>query len=630
MNVRKLCNLAIGLAALGLVVAMPAPGWTLAQASTPLSPAAGVSLEAVAAALDAGDLDRLGVLASDPGLSQQLAATDPDTLIELRLAVARAFAEAGRTRDAVAAYNQALLDIVRFRGQGDVSLAEPMEELAALASDPGRRADWLGRAFEIRETVWGRGNPNLRPYLIELNGVRILAGLTPIETRSGDFPTNLREAPAQPLPPPPPASPPPVSPPPVTSAPPPTWTPPPPPPSSPPPPPAQPASPRFDLVNVYYATHRAATGREPAAEAYGSARAAMSFGVAQVSVPRDRAPGSVPRPSIWTFEFRPDPERHMILNSVSPISTRDGFFARVSEAVSDTSRKEVFVFIHGYNTSFEGAAIRTAQLAVDMNLDGAAVLYSWPSRASLLGYQADTRTVADPALLNDVADFLTDVANRTGAERVHLVAHSMGNRVLGRSLDLLAARSPGRSPMFHEVVMAAADVGVDEFEQTWPRIMGLGRRFTLYASQRDRALQISEQVNRMRRVGDARDIVIRSGLQTVDTTAASGGLLGHDDFAGGALADFRAVMWLSLDPEKRCVLDQESVLAGRYWTFGGRCAEADFTADTSLVRTTGSIDKALAALDDDMSKAAATAREGLLAKRRRLVDMFGLAGAPAN
>ena len=139
--------------------------------------------------------------------------------------------------------------------------------------------------------------------------------------------------------------------------------------------------------------------------------------------------------------------------------------------------------------------------------------------------------------------------------------------------------------MFHEVVMAAADVGVDEFEQTWPRIMGLGRRFTLYASQRDRALQVSEQVNRMRRVGDARDIVIRSGLQTVDTTAASGGLLGHDDFAGGALADFRAVMWLSLDPEKRCVLDQESVLAGRYWTFGGRCAEADFTADTSLVRT---------------------------------------------
>jgi len=88
------------------------------------------------------------------------------------------------------------------------------------------------------------------------------------------------------------------------------------------------------------------------------------------------------------------------------------------------------------------------------------------------------------------------------------------------------------------------------------------------------------------------------------------------------------VMWLSLQPEKRCVLDQERGAGGLYWTFGGRCPEAEFTEDTTLVRATGSIDKALAALDDDMSKAATIARENLQAKRRRLVEMFGLGAAP--
>ncbi len=554
----------------GPVAAATPPQLTRVQIAPALQPA--VSLEAVAAALDANDLNRLQVLATDPVLLEQLAATDPDLLIALNLSVARAFAEAGRTREAVAAYNRGLLDIMRFRGQGDISLAEPMEELAALATEPERRADWLEKAFIIRETVWGVANPNLAPYRETVDSARASAGLGPMLTRA---------APAD-------------------------------------------GPPNFDLIHVWYATHRALTGAAIPSDMFGGERGPLSYGVAEVSVPRDRAPGTIPRPSIWTLEFRPDPNKHMILNSITPVSNRDVFFERVSKAVGSTERKEVFVFIHGYNTSFEGAAIRTAQIAVDMNLDGAPILYSWPSRASLLGYQADTRTVADLDLLNEVADFLTDVANRTGAQRVHLVAHSMGNRVLERALDVLAARSPNQPPVFNEVVFAAADVGVDEFEATWPRIQGMGHRFTLYASQRDRALQISQQVNQMQRVGDARNIVVRDGLQTVDTTAASGGLLGHDDFAGGALADFRAVMWLSLAPEKRCVLDREQSPAGLYWAFGGACPEDQFGEDTALVRATGSIDKALAALDADVSKAAALARGALIAKRNRLVAMFGV------
>ncbi|NBW07023.1 MAG: alpha/beta hydrolase [Caulobacteraceae bacterium] len=551
-----------------------------------------VSLEAVADAVDTGDLAALRRVSADQSLIGQLRSSDPDTLIAFHLALAQAYAEAGLKDEAIKAYQDALTAILQFRGQGDISMAAPMEAVARLSDTPAKKAQWLLTAYDLREGVWGRGNGNLKPYLDELNAARVSAGLEPFASRGGEG-----------LPPPPPPPPPPV-------------------PGAPPP---APSTDGFREVQVYYATHRAPTGDLTPATFYGGQRAELSFGVAEVSVPNNRNPGTIPRPSIWTLEFRPDPEKHMILNSVTPVTDRDAFFQRVSSVVARSQQKEVFVFIHGYNTSFEGAAIRTAQLAVDMNLDGAPILYSWPSRASLLGYQADTRTVADQALLNEVADFLTDVANRTGATRVHLVAHSMGNRVLERALDVIAARTPNQPPMFNEVVFAAADVGVDEFEATWPRILHTGRRFTLYASQRDRALQISQQVNRMQRVGDARNIIVRDGLQTVDTTAASGGLLGHDDFAGSALADFRAVMWLSLAPEKRCVLETAQAAQGqRYWAFGGGCPEQEFVEDTETVRADGGIDKALAKLDADTAKAALVARAALVRKRERLAAMFGI------
>ncbi|CAN5266295.1 hypothetical protein BH10PSE1_BH10PSE1_14640 [soil metagenome] len=554
-----------------------APSLAQTPVGTPVAAATPVSLEAVAQAMDAGDIATLRAASNDQTLIDQLRASDPDTLIAFHLSLAKAYADAGLNDDAVAAYVQALITILQFKGQGDISMAEPMEAVARLTTDPAKKADWLLKAYDIREAVWGANNPNLATYRAELDTARRSAGLNPLGTRAApaDGPSN------------------------------------------------------FDLVNVYYATHRARTGSATPSGMFGGDRGDLNFGVAQVSVPRDRAPGSIPRPSIWTLEFRPDPNKHMILNSVTPVTNRDAFFSRVHDVVAATERKEVFVFIHGYNTTFEGAAIRTAQLAVDMNLDGAPILYSWPSRASLLGYQADTRTVADPALLTEVADFLTDVANRTGATRVHLVAHSMGNRVLERALDVIAARTQGQPPMFNEVVFAAADVGVDEFEATWPRILNTGQRFTLYASQRDKALQISQQVNQMQRVGDARNIVIRDGLQTVDTTSASGGLLGHDDFAGSALADFRAVMWLSLAPDRRCVLETAEAAGRRYWSFGGGCPEQEFVEDTETVRADGSIEKALARLDDDTSKAAALARDVLILKRQRLAAMFGMV-SPAS
>jgi esterase/lipase superfamily enzyme len=41
-----------------------------------------------------------------------------------------------------------------------------------------------------------------------------------------------------------------------------------------------------------------------------------------------------------------------------------------------------FYNVHGYNVSFDDAALRTAQLAYDLTFDCPAAFFSWPSKGT--------------------------------------------------------------------------------------------------------------------------------------------------------------------------------------------------------------------------------------------------------
>ncbi len=58
-------------------------------------------------------------------------------------------------------------------------------------------------------------------------------------------------------------------------------------------------------------------------------------------------------------------------------------------AQSQRFKDHAVVFIHGYNTSFDFAIYRTAQVAYDLKFDGAAFAYSWPSGGGLASYTYD-------------------------------------------------------------------------------------------------------------------------------------------------------------------------------------------------------------------------------------------------
>ena len=78
-------------------------------------------------------------------------------------------------------------------------------------------------------------------------------------------------------------------------------------------------------------------------------------------------------------------------------------------------KDQAVVFVHGYNTSFDNALYRTAQIAYDLEFDGATFLYSWPSGGAVASYTYDRESAqaSEPYL----REFLEMVVKQTGAKR---------------------------------------------------------------------------------------------------------------------------------------------------------------------------------------------------------------------
>ena len=356
---------------------------------------------------------------------------------------------------------------------------------------------------------------------------------------------------------------------------------PPPPPTEPPPPPPPPpaeldhatkkdgGSENYAVVKVFYATDRQPTGNSAAGNFYGGDRQldeTLHFGTLDVSIPRDHRMGHIERPSIWRLEFRQDPDKHVVLLSVLPKSEQE-FYTELANKVQSSANKDAFVFVHGFDNTFEQAAWRTAQLSYDLGFQGAPIMYSWPSKGKLAAYTADEATIdwATPHL----EKFLETVAVQSHATTVHLIAHSMGNRALTRALFAIAEKHAGVPPMFKHVFLAAPDIDVGVFRQLAATFPSAASDITLYASSRDEAIEASERIHQYDRVGDSTHICVVPKIDTVDASAVDTGLIGHAYFGDrrSILSDMFEVMQTGSPPSRRFGMHAATLQQMNYWVF---------------------------------------------------------------
>ena len=295
---------------------------------------------------------------------------------------------------------------------------------------------------------------------------------------------------------------------------------------------ACPESSRTAGAAVLYATDRAIVEHSKIYPTYGHGRAnSLAFGVADVNLH--------PHPS-WKelihestqakrgreFELKLASVREdgRIQPSIEPIvepgpgqtivqaraqldrSEIKAFHELLRGQLADATHKDVYVFVHGFNNTFDDAVFRAAEVWHFMGRVGVPIAYTWPAGlGGLRGYAYDRES--GEFTVGHLREFIRSVATCPGVERVHLIAHSLGVHVTIsalRELNLIytaQGKSTQRELMLENLVLAAPDVDEELFMQRFvgENLLKAAHRTTIYASQYDKAIELTDIIFASRR-----------------------------------------------------------------------------------------------------------------------------------
>lgn len=327
------------------------------------------------------------------------------------------------------------------------------------------------------------------------------------------------------------------------------------------------AEPSAHTVDLFYVTDRDA---RPGVQAdFGPERGKISWGIASVGIPPNHEIGRQEAPSVFRFEWSADERKHIALKSLLPMDQGE-FLQQLGWAIDKSRDRRLMVFVHGYNTSFADASRLAAQFATDLKFGGPVLLFSWPSQGTLTGYTVDETNAdwAQPHLVQTLKDLL----DRTSAKRIYLVGHSMGTRLLtGSYITLAGDRWVDGPNALREMILVAPDIDADLFRQDIaPRLAKTGIHVTLYGSSGDRALMASRAFHGYARAGESGEgLVIAPGVETVDASDASSGLIGHSYFTEDRriMEDIYGILQTGQRADNRFGLAPVDSNKGRYWVF---------------------------------------------------------------
>ncbi|RYZ29758.1 MAG: alpha/beta fold hydrolase [Propionibacteriaceae bacterium] len=216
---------------------------------------------------------------------------------------------------------------------------------------------------------------------------------------------------------------------------------------------------------------------------------AVTYTDLAISIPPDatRQPGSVQ----WPKSLPGNPATDFVALRAEPVD-RSKVAAWTGRAVRRGAKRHVLVFVHGFNNKFEDAVFRFAQIVHDSGAEVAPVLFTWPSRGSVLAYGYDRESTNFSR--NGLETLLRDLAQDPNVGEVTVLAHSMGNWLTLESLRQMAIRDRRVAPKIRNVILAAPDVDMDLARAAF-HDMGKDRpRLTLMVSNDDQALAVSRLV----------------------------------------------------------------------------------------------------------------------------------------
>lgn len=199
--------------------------------------------------------------------------------------------------------------------------------------------------------------------------------------------------------------------------------------------------------------------------------------------------------------------------SAAPLD-EETFWSRATALLADDdpNNKQAFVYIHGFNNTFEDAAFRTAQIKYDTGFDGPAFFYSWPANGKLTDYLSDQED-ADLSV-QAVTDFIREIRLQMPEDvEVNLIAHSMGSRIMGQAMFRLAQdQAVIDAGGFGHIIFASGDLDRCLFAEWVGASRTIAEDVTLYMSEKDKAVQLSDMLRKLSVLGREDDPKGRIGF----------------------------------------------------------------------------------------------------------------------
>jgi esterase/lipase superfamily enzyme len=277
-------------------------------------------------------------------------------------------------------------------------------------------------------------------------------------------------------------------------------------------------------VDMLVATTRSPID-EPRGVMFGGDRSiGLNYADIAVSIPPDavRKIGEIQ----WPASQPGDPARDFVTLHAQRLALKEARTA-FDRRVAANAHHHVLIFVHGYNTRFEEAVYRFAQITHDSGANVVPLLFTWPSRGRALAYFYDRESANySRDALEAVLQFL---ARDPKVSEVSILAHSLGNYVAVEALRQMAIRDHGLPAKIKNIMLASPDIDIDVFRREIAEIDQSRKppSITLFVSQDDKALGLSKLIAgdepRIGAVDPTRDpyksILERAKVRVVDLTA---------------------------------------------------------------------------------------------------------------
>ncbi len=279
------------------------------------------------------------------------------------------------------------------------------------------------------------------------------------------------------------------------------------------------------LVELIYVTDRAPETDEAGNLRYGYNRSnSIAVGTTVVDLGQnatwdDLVEASRTKTRLGDFELRlvsieeftrlpPNPMPYQVIDGEivydpEALAAHDASLALLTEAVQRrlalTPRKDVYIYVHGYNNTFEDAAFALAELWHFFGREGLPIVYTWPAgHPGIFGYTYDRES--GEFTIFHLKQLIKWVSEQPDVENIHLIAHSRGTDVaLSAFRELVIwARGAGINPRerfkIKNFVLAAPDLDVQVVSQrvAAEHIALAVDQATLYSSPGDEAIGFAE------------------------------------------------------------------------------------------------------------------------------------------